>query len=306
MSGHANKRRHPTVDDLELAYLDVSPDTPPSGGHEPPTVVLLHGNPTSSFLWRTTIPPLTAAGARCIAPDLLGMGDSDRLPTSGPDSYDFFDHRRHLDAFLDALVPPAGAVFVVHDWGSALGFHWAHRHPDRVRAIAYLEALVRPVTWDEWPEASRGLFQAMRGEAGEQLVLERNIFVERILPASVLEPLSDEVLEEYRRPYREPGESRRPTLSWPRQIPIDGEPADVHRIVKEYGDWLATDQRVPKLFIDADPGSILVGGPRAFARSWPNQRIVGVAGSHFVPEDSGGQIGEHVARWLGDLAILRA
>ncbi len=291
MDWQARKDRIPVGDGLTMAYVEEGDGS---------NVVLLHGNPTSSFLWRDVIPPLVADGYRCVAPDLIGMGDSDRLPDSGPDRYTFAEHARCLDVFLDEVLPSDEPVtLVLHDWGAGLGFHWAHRHSHRVRAIAYLEAIVRPVTWDEWPEAARGIFQALRSEKGEELVLERNLFVERILPASVLRELPDEVMEEYRRPFREPGESRRPTLTWPRQIPIDGEPADVHAIVSDYSAWLA-DSEVPKLFVNADPGSILTGEQREYCRTWQNQREITLPGSHFVQEDSGHELGEAVAGWLAE------
>ena len=294
MRWQERKQRALVGDGLQMAYVDEG---------EGPTVVLLHGNPTSSYLWREVIPPLTAAGLRCVAPDLLGMGDSDALPDSGPGRYSFAEHTRYLDAFMDAVVGPEPVTLVLHDWGSGLGFHWANRHRASVTGIAYMEALVAPVTWDDWPEAARGIFQALRSDAGEDLVLERNVFVEKILPASVLGPLSDEVMAEYRRPYVTPGESRRPTLSWPRMIPIDGEPADVHAAIVAYSDWLATSEQLPKLFVDADPGSILIGRQREFATGWPNQQVVTVPGSHFVQEDSGPQIGAAIAAWLRGLGI---
>ena len=290
-SWQERKRRLDVGDGLEMAYVEEG---------DGPTVVLLHGNPTSSYLWRKVIPPIAAAGHRCVAPDLIGMGDSDQLPDSGPDRYTFSEHCLYLEAFLDAVVPDDGVALVLHDWGSGLGFDWAHRHPERVTGIAYMEALVRPVSWDEWPESARGIFQAMRSEKGEELVLERNVFVERILPASVLGDLDDEVMAEYRRPYLEPGESRRPTLTWPRQIPIDGEPEDVHAVVEYYADWL-TRTAIPKLFVNAEPGSILVGAQREFCRTWPNQQEVTVPGVHFVQEDSGPEIGTAVAGWLDSL-----
>jgi haloalkane dehalogenase len=207
------------------------------------------------------------------------------------------DHARYLDAWFDALGLQRNVVLVVHDWGSALGFHWARRHPERVRGVAYMEAIVRPVTWQEWPEAARKIFQAMRGPAGEELVLQKNVFVERILPASVLRGLTPEEMERYRAPYREPGESRRPTLTWPRQIPVEGEPADVVEIVQAYAAWLAQSP-LPKLFINADPGTILVGPQREFCRTWPNQREVTVRGSHFAQEDSPDEIGRAVADFV--------
>jgi haloalkane dehalogenase len=285
-------KRFATVHGRRMAYVEAGEGRP---------IVLLHGNPASSFLWRHVLPPLTPLG-RCLAPDLIGMGDSDKLPDSGPDRYTFAEHRRFLDALLDGLGVTGDVVFVVHDWGSALGFDWARRHPGAVRGIAYMEAIVRPVTWADWPEAARNIFQAMRSPAGEELILQKNIFVERILPGSVLNPLPADVMAEYRRPFAEPGEGRRPTLTWPRQIPVDGEPAEMVALVEGYGAWLAETTGLPKLFVNAEPGSILVGAAREFCRSWPDQTEVTVPGSHFVQEDSGPAIGEAVAAWLEKLS----
>jgi haloalkane dehalogenase len=269
-----------------MAYVDVGEGGP---------IVLLHGNPTSSYLWREVIPHLEPLG-RCIAPDLVGMGDSDKLPDSGPMRYSFAEHSRHLDALLEQLGVTENVTLVVHDWGSGLGFDWARRNADAVAGIAYMEAIVRPLTWAEFPETGRNIFQAFRSPAGEELILEKNFFVEGVLPGAVLRDLGDD-LDVYRAPYREPGESRRPTLDWPRQIPMDGEPAEVVKIVQAYADWLA-DSPVPKLFVNAEPGSILVGAQREFCRSWPNQQEVTVPGNHFVQEDSGDAIGRAVADWM--------
>jgi haloalkane dehalogenase len=192
-------------------------------------------------------------------------------------------------------------VLVIHDWGSALGFHWAQRHPDAVRGIAYMEAIVRPVSWDDWPEAARGVFQGFRSSAGEEMVLKKNVFVERVLPGSVIRKLGEAEMEVYRRPFRDPGESRRPTLTWPRQIPIEGEPADVTELVAAYGEWLA-QSAVPKLFVNAEPGAILVGPQREFCRSWPNQREITVSGNHFLQEDSPDEIGRAIAEWYATTA----
>jgi haloalkane dehalogenase len=287
-----------SVFEQHMAYIDTAPGGHPSGR----TILLLHGNPTSSYLWRDVIPHLEGLG-RCLAPDLIGMGDSDKLPDSGAGRYTFTEHRRFLDAFLVGLgLTAAGRiVLVVHDWGSALGFDWARRHPRAVDGIAYMEALVAPVTWADWPDEARGIFQAFRSEKGEDLILERNYFVEKVLPLSVLSPLSDEVMDAYRRPFTNPGEDRRPTLTWPRQIPIDGEPSDVVADVEAYGKWLGTDDSPPKLFVNADPGSILVGPQREFCRSWPNQAEVTVPGRHFVQEDSADAIGEAVAEFIANL-----
>ena len=270
-----------------MAYVEAGQGDP---------IVFLHGNPTSSYLWRNVIPHLEGLG-RCLAPDLIGMGDSQPLENRGPDSYRFVEHRRYLDAWLDKMEVGRGrAVFVIHDWGSALGFDWARRHPEAVRGIVYMEAIVRPLTWESWPEAARSIFSAFRSPAGEEMVLEKNIFVERVLPGSILRKLEPAEMEEYRRPFREPGESRRPTLTWPRQIPIDGEPADVVEIVQSYADWLA-ESPLPKLFIDADPGAILIGPQREFCRSWPNQTEVRIPGNHFLQEDSPDPIGRAIADW---------
>ena len=234
---------------------------------------------------------------RCLAPDLIGMGGSGRAADG---RYRFGDHRRYLDAWLDAVGATTDVTLVVHDWGSGLGFDWARRHQDAVKGIVYMEAIVRPVSWDDWPEAARGIFQGMRSEAGEEIILTKNVFVERILPSSILRDLSVEEMDEYRRPYLEAGESRRPTLTWPREIPIDGEPLDVFEIVQDYADWLSRSE-LPKLFINAEPGSILVGEQREFARSWPNQREVTVAGRHFIQEDSPTEIGDAIHDWLHTL-----
>lgn len=259
-------------------------------------IVFLHGNPTSSYLWRHVIPHLTDRG-RCIAPDLIGMGDSDKLPGEGDQRYRFVEHRRYLDALLDGLGVTDDVTLVVHDWGSALGFDWANRHRDAVAGIAYMEAIVRPLTWDEWPEASRRIFRAMRSPAGESIVLDKNVFVERVLPASILRELTAAEHDVYRAPFTTPGEDRRPTLTWPREIPFDGEPGDVHEIVADYAAWLSTSD-VDTLFVDADPGAILVGPQRDFCRAWPHQTVVTVPGSHFVQEDSGDAIGRAIADWL--------
>ena len=279
-------RRRVGVLDTEMAYVDAGEGDP---------IVFLHGNPTSSYLWRNVIPHVEGLG-RCLAPDLVGMGDSGRSPGG---RYRFVDHARYLEAWLEALGLRR-AVLVVHDWGSALGFHWARRHPVRVRGVAYMEAIVRPVTWQEWPEAARKVFQGMRSAAGEEMVLQKNVFVERILPASVMRGLTAEEMARYRAPFVDPGESRRPTLTWPREIPVDGEPADVVQIVSAYGEWLATSP-MPKLFVNADPGSILVGSQREFCRTWPNQQEVTVRGTHFVQEDSPDAIGQAIAAFVRTL-----
>ncbi|MDH5421139.1 MAG: haloalkane dehalogenase [Acidimicrobiia bacterium] len=275
----------------QMAYIDAGEGDP---------IVFLHGNPTSSFLWRFVMAELEGHG-RLLAPDLIGMGDSDKVEESGPDAYTFAEHRRYLDALLDSLDLGDRIVLVVHDWGSALGFDWANRHRERVRAIAYMEAIVQPIArWEDWPESARHFFQGLRSEAGESMILDRNLFVERVLPGSVLRQLTETEMNEYRRPYVAGGEARRPTLTWPRQIPIGGVPADVHEIVQSYAGWLST-AAIPKYFFNADPGSILIGAQREFCRSWPNQLEMTVEGLHFIQEDSGSEIGRELARWLATL-----
>jgi len=279
-----------TVDVLgvDMAYHERGEGAP---------IVFLHGNPTSSYLWRDVIPELEGRG-RLIAPDLIGMGDSAKLPNPGPDTYRFTTHRKYLDAFIDAVIGPAQSiVLVVHDWGSALGFDWANRHRDRVSGIAYMEGIVRPIaSWDEWSASATPIFQGFRSDKGETMILERNMFVERVLPGSVLRKLTEAEMTEYRRPYPTP-KDRWPTLTWPRQIPIAGEPADVVQIAQAYSQWMAGND-IPKLFVNAEPGAILIGAPRDFCRSWKNQTEVTVPGSHFIQEDSGPAIGRAVAAWM--------
>jgi haloalkane dehalogenase len=282
-------RKRLRVGDVELAYVD-------EGSGDP--IVFLHGNPTSSYLWRNVIPHVQQFG-RCIAPDLIGMGESDKLPDAGTGAYSFATHAAYLESFLDGVGLDGPVTFVLHDWGSALGFDWAERHRDRVRGIAFTEAIVTPVTWDDWPADARKIFRLMRGADGEAAVLDNNVFVERILPASVARGLTPEAHDRYRAPFRSRTD-RLPTLDWPRQIPIEGEPADVHEVVVRYRDWLATSA-VPKLFIGADPGSILVGRQRDLVRTWPELTEVTVPGSHFVPEDSPHEIGRALAEWIPTL-----
>ena len=279
-------KQYATVNGKQMAYHDSGTG---------PTVVFLHGNPTSSYLWRNIIRELNGS-YRCVAPDLIGMGDSEPTGDEGPEAYRFVDHRAYLDDLLEQLELGDDITLVIHDWGSALGFDWANRHRERVAGIAYMESIVMPVTWEQWPDAARPIFQAFRSPAGEEMVLEKNIFVERVLPGSILRDLTAEEMAEYRRPFSEGGERRRPTLTWPREIPIDGEPEDVVEIVQSYADWLS-ESDVPKLFVNADPGAILVGDQREFCRSWPNQIEVTVSGNHFLQEDSPVEIAAAIADW---------
>jgi haloalkane dehalogenase len=275
-------RKYIPLHGTSMAYVDVGTGDP---------IVFLHGNPTPSYLWRNIIPYLLPYG-RCLAPDYVGMGNSGAAPDGG---YRLADHQRYLDAWFDALGINNNVILVVHDWGSALGFSWAQRHPDRIKAIVYMEGIVRPFrSWDEWPEATRAFFQAQRSPAGEDLILQKNLFIEYLLPLRSIPP---EAIEVYRRHYRNPGPSRAPMLTWTRELPIAGEPEDVVAIVESYARWLSTSP-VPKLFIDAEPGGFLIGAQREFCRAWPNQQTVTLKGAHFLQEEAPDAVGEATARFV--------
>lgn len=274
----------------QMAYVEVGSGDP---------IVFLHGNPSSSYLWRNVLPYLQELG-RCLAPDLIGMGDSEKLPNSSMNSYTFVEHRRYLDALLECLGVNERVTFVLHDWGGVLGFDWANHHRHAVRGIAYMETTVRPRRWAEWDEQIRALFQAMRSPAGEQMILESNLFVEEMVPRMTLRHLTTEEIEHYRRPFAQSGEGRRPTLTFVRQIPLDGEPANVTTIVQAYSEWLS-QSAVPKLFLNGDPGASLTGAARAFCQSWPIQTEVTIRGLHFLPEDAPDEIGLAIAGWLRTL-----
>ena len=274
------------VNGKHIAYLEAGRGDP---------IVLLHGNPTSSYLWRNIIPTLEGCG-RVIAPDLIGQGDSEKLPAgNGADRYSFEVAFEYLDGLLREIGANNNVTLVIHDWGSGLGFHWARLNPESVKGIAYMEAIVMPMSWDDWPESARGIFQGFRSPKGEDLVLERNMFVEAVLPSSIIRELADDEMNAYRAPFDTP-DNRQPTLNWPRQIPIEGEPAHMVELVEAYGAFMASSD-IPKLFINADPGSILVGKQREFCRSWPNQLEVTVKGLHFLQEDSPQEIGQAIATW---------
>jgi haloalkane dehalogenase len=272
----AHRRKRVQVFNTDMSYVDVGRGDP---------IVFLHGNPTSSYLWRNIIPFLAEYG-RCLAPDLVGMGQSGKAPGS---AYRFADHAQYLDAWFDALNLTINIVLVLHDWGSALGFHRAWRFPDQVQAIAYMEAFVQPQRWDDFPHGRDAMFRALRSDKGEQMVLDENFFVETVLPKGIIRRLTDEEMNAYRAPYKD-REARLPTLVWPRELPIDGEPVDVVAAVQHYGDWLAKST-LPKLLIAAEPGALLTGRAREFCRTWPNQREVTVKGIHYVQEDSPTEIG---------------
>lgn len=285
------EKKFADVDGKRIAYVE-------QGNGDP--IVLLHGNPTSSYLWRNVIPELQGLG-RVIAPDLIGQGDSEKLPASdGEHRYSFENAYHYLSQLLEVIGANNNVTLVVHDWGSALGFYWAQKHPKAIRAIAYMEGIVQAMSCNDWPESARGIFQGFRSEKGEDLILNRNMFIEAVLPSSVIRKLSDVEMQEYRRPF-ENSEDRQVTLNWPRLIPIEGEPKQMVELVTAYGQWLASNDALPKLFVNAEPGSILTGKPREFCRSWPNQQEVTVKGLHFIQEDSGPEIGQAIATWLQNI-----
>ena len=287
------QKKYATVNGMRMAYIDVG---------EGPAIVYQHGNPTSSYLWRNIMPHCEGLG-RLIACDLIGMGDSDKLQNVGPDRYTFVEQCEYLYGLWEQIGIGDNVVLVIHDWGSALGFNWAEQNRDRVQGIAYMEGIVQPLTWAAWPENARNVFQGFRSEAGEAMVLDKNVFVERVLPSSIMRDMTEAEMSEYRRPFAQAGEDRRPTLTWPRQIPIEGEPANVVETVERYAAWLA-ESDVAKLFINAEPGSILTGGQRDFCRTWPNQTEVSVKGTHFIQEDSPDEIGLAVADFVKKLRDL--
>ena len=284
------KKQKISINNKNIAYAE-------SGSGDP--IIFLHGNPTSSYLWRNITPHLESQG-RCICIDLIGMGDSDKLDNPDENSYQFEEHYHYVNAAIESLTNGENTTFVIHDWGSALGFNWCYHNPDSVKGIAYMEAIVKEMTWEDWRDEAKGIFQGFRSDAGESLVLEKNYFVERVLPGSIIRRLSDEEIEEYRRPFLNPGEDRRPTLSWPREIPIEGQPANVCEIVNQYAEWMQTND-IPKLFINAEPGAITTGRIRDFCRSWKNQTEVTVKGVHFIQEDSPDDIGKAISTWYKNI-----
>ena len=285
----SNKKRIP-INGKHLAYTD-------SGSGDP--IIFLHGNPTSSYLWRNITPYLESQG-RCVCIDLIGMGDSDKLDNPDENSYRFEEHYHYINTAIESLTNGKNITFVLHDWGSALGFNWCYHNPESVKGIAYMEAIVKELTWDDWRDEAKGIFQGFRSDAGESLVLEKNYFVERVLPGSIIRKLSEEEMEEYRRPFINEGEDRRPTLSWPREIPINNHPENVCAIVNRYAEWMLTND-LPKLFINAEPGAITTGRIRDFCRSWKNQTEITVKGIHFIQEDSPDEIGNAISSWYKNI-----
>ncbi len=281
------------IDGQKLAYIDVGEGTP---------IVMLHGNPTSSFLWRNIIPHLNDLG-RVIVPDLIGHGDSDKLPVSmGPDRYTFENTFEYIDKLLNKLEINQDITLILHDWGSALGFYWAMKNPEKIKAICYMEAIVSPINWSDWPEQARGIFKGFRSAKGEDLILKRNMFIEAVLPSSIIRKLAKDEMDEYRKPFLNEND-RQVTLNWPRQIPIEGEPSHMFRLVTSYAEWISNDGDIPKLFINADPGSILIGNQREFCRGWKNQTEVTVNGLHFIQEDSPHEIGEAISSWMRNINV---
>lgn len=270
----------------QVAYVEMGEGDP---------IIFQHGNPTSSYLWRNIMPQLQSLG-RCIAMDLIGMGDSEKLEDKGNMTYSYDTHKKYFDGFLDAIGVESNATLVIHDWGSALGFDWANDYPQRVKAICYMEGIVQSMEWEDWNEDAKGIFQGFRSPAGEEMILEKNLFIEAVLPGSILRKLSDAEMNEYRRPFNDK-KSRRPTLDWPRQIPLENDPPEICRIVDSYSQWMA-ENNIPKLFINAEPGAILIGKQREFCRTWKNQKEVTVKGSHFIQEDSPNEIGNAIFDWL--------
>ena len=279
-------KKYIDVSGKQIAYVEMGEGDP---------IIFQHGNPTSSYLWRKILPQLQSLG-RCIAMDLIGMGDSEKLKDAGSMTYSYATHKKYFDGFLDELGIKNNATLIIHDWGSALGFDWAQNNSEKVKAICYMEGIVQSMKWEDWNEDARGIFQGFRSPAGEEMILEKNLFIEAVLPGSILRKLSDEEMNEYRRPFKDK-KTRQPTLDWPRQIPLENEPPEICKIVDSYSQWMAKND-LPKLFINAEPGAILIGKQREFCRTWKNQKEVTVKGSHFIQEDSPNEIGSAIFDWL--------
>jgi haloalkane dehalogenase len=273
----------------QMAYCEMGEGKP---------IIFQHGNPTSSYLWRNIMPHMESQG-RCIAIDLIGMGDSDKLKDFGNNTYSYQVQKKYFDACLEALDITDDVTLVIHDWGSALGFNWAQDHPSKVKAICYMEGIVRPLKWEEWSKDATRIFQGFRSDAGEEMILKKNLFIEAVLPGSIIRELSEDEMNEYRKPFQSESD-RQPTLDWPRHIPLDNEPKEMAEVVQVYADWMAQNE-IPKLFINAEPGAILIGPQREFCRTWKNQTEVTVKGTHFIQEDSPHEIGSAIKEWLEPL-----
>ena len=276
--------------DRRMAYIDEG---------QGDAIVFQHGQPASSYVWRNVMPHLEGLG-RLIACDLIGMGGSEKLSPPGPDRYRYAEHRDYLFALWEALGLGDRVVLVLDDWGATLGFDWANNHRERVQGIVHMEAVAMPLSWSDLSEQARPLFQALRSPAGERIVLEENVFIEKILPAAILRQLTEEEMDHYRQPFRNAGEDRRPILSWPRSLPLDGEPAETVKIMNAYSSWLV-ERDVPKLFINGEPGQIVRGRIREAIREWSNQTEVSVKGRKLLQEDSPDEIGAAIAHFVRTL-----
>ena len=273
----------------KMTYVDKGEGDP---------IIFQHGNPASSYLWRNIIPYLENQG-RCIAIDLIGMGDSDKLTDNGNNTYSYHIQKQYFNKCLEELEIKENITFVIHDWGSALGFNWAYEHQESVKGVCYMEAIVKKISWEDWPKDAKSIFQGFRSDAGEDLILKKNLFIEGVLPNAIIRNLTETEMDIYRKPFLKEID-RRPTLDWPRQIPINNEPEDVCKIVDDYSSWMSINE-IPKLFINADPGSILTGKQREFCRKWKNQQELTVKGNHFIQEDSPNEIGEAISKWYKNL-----
>ena len=289
ISAREPEKKNINVLGKKMTYVDKGEGDP---------IIFQHGNPASSYLWRNIIPYLENQG-RCIAIDLIGMGDSDKLTDNGNNTYSYHIQKQYFDKCLEELEIKENITFVIHDWGSALGFNWAYEHQESVKGICYMEAIVKKISWEDWPKDAKSIFQGFRSDAGEDLILKKNLFIEGVLPNAIIRNLTETEMNIYRKPFLKEID-RRPTLDWPRQIPINNEPEDVCKIVDDYSSWMSINE-IPKLFINADPGSILTGKQREFCRKWKNQQELTVKGNHFIQEDSPNEIGEAISKWYRNL-----
>ena len=289
ISAREPEKKNINVLGKKMTYVDKGEGDP---------IIFQHGNPASSYLWRNIIPYLENQG-RCIAIDLIGMGDSDKLTDNGNNTYSYHIQKQYFDKCLEELEIKENITFVIHDWGSALGFNWAYEHQESVKGICYMEAIVKKISWEDWPKDAKSIFQGFRSDAGEDLILKKNLFIEGVLPNAIIRHLTETEMDIYRKPFLKEID-RRPTLDWPRQIPINNEPEDVCKIVDDYSSWMSINE-IPKLFINADPGSILTGKQREFCRKWKNQQELTVKGNHFIQEDSPNEIGEAISKWYKNL-----
>src|SRR5271165_4056906 len=282
------KRKYREVKGSRMAYVDEGE------GH---AIVFQHGQPTSSYVWRNVLPHVERLG-RLVACDLIGMGASDKLTNTGPDSYSLAEHAKYLFALWDALDLGDQTVLVLDDWGAALGFQWARLNPQRVSAIVHMEAVAVPMSFSDLPELAHAFFRALRSPAGEEMVLKQNIFIEQVLNRATIRDLTPEEAEHYRRPFLEPGEGRRPTLSFPRNLPLDGEPPETVQAIAESANWMAHSVDLPKLLVRGAPGTLVRGRVLETVRAWPNQTEVAVKGVKFLQEDSPEEIGTAIADFV--------